>query len=118
MILLISKVDLMRFYRCLRLDLTILRLGSDQDNYRTKDRTTEAGTTEDGGLSVRGRMTRKQNYRTTDPQRTEEKVFCRWKGWRLCRAEALAYMPILRTNHVVQGFIPANSWTQEKKQLQ
>jgi hypothetical protein len=29
-------------------------------------------------------------------------------------AEALAYMPILRTNHVVQGFIPANSWTQDK----
>jgi|GEM_PF-3742505 len=30
------------------------------------------------------------------------------------RAEALVYMPILRTNHVVQGFIPAGSWTQEK----
>ena len=33
------------------------------------------------------------------------------------RAEALAYMPIPRINHVVQGFIPANSWTQGKKQL-
>jgi len=33
---------------------------------------------------------------------------------RLCRAEALAYMPILRTNHVVQGFIPANSWSKVK----
>ena len=32
------------------------------------------------------------------------------------RAEALAYMPILRTNHVVQGFIPANIWTKAKKQ--
>ena len=37
----------------------------------------------------------------TEPQRAEEKVACRWKGGRLCRAEALAYMPILRTNHVV-----------------
>ena len=33
------------------------------------------------------------------------------------RAEALAYMPILRTNHVVQGFIPDNSWTQGIEQI-
>ncbi len=32
------------------------------------------------------------------------------------QAEALAYMPILRTNHVVQGFIPANSWTQARSE--
>jgi len=32
-------------------------------------------------------------------------------------AEALAYMPILRTNHVVQGFIPANSGMRGEKQL-
>jgi len=26
-------------------------------------------------------------------------------------------MPILQTNHVVQGFIPAGCWAQNKKQL-
>jgi hypothetical protein len=50
----------------------------------------------------------------TEPQMAEDKASCRWRDQRLCRAEALAYMPILRTNHVVQGFIPAVSWTQEK----
>jgi hypothetical protein len=55
-------------------------------------------TTEDGTSVSRGKMS------------------CRWKGWRLCRAEALDYMPILRTNHVVQGFIPANSWTQARSE--
>ncbi len=46
---------------------------------------------------------RGQSHRTTED-----------RSQRLCRAEALAYMPILRTNHVVQGFIPAVAGRRKK----
>ena len=56
-------------------------------------------------------MLQRPEYQRTEPQRSEARRKVEVKR---SRAEALAYMPILRTNHVVQGFIPANSRTQKK----